>query len=77
MINTRAVIGVLLLYVSIVSYTDDHIFRIRDSTGDFMIGTLGQKGTVTYIHPDLNDTNFSFTVDDKQPRIVHRCKRRE
>ena len=72
MIYTEAIVVLLLLYVSVVSYinaqVNDPSFRIRDSTGDFLIGTLDQKGTIAYIYPDLNDTNFSFTVDDKQPR---------
>jgi hypothetical protein len=32
-----------------------------------MIDILGQKGTVAYIRPDLDDNVFSFTVDDKRP----------
>ena len=42
-------------------------FRIGDSSGDFMLGVLARKGTVAYIHPDLNDPTFSFTVNDTWP----------
>lgn len=42
-------------------------FRIRDSSGDFMLGVLTRKGTIAYIHPDLDDPTFSFTVNDTSP----------
>jgi hypothetical protein len=62
----------LLIYVIITHPVtvqgEDQSFRIRDSTGDFMIGVLGQKGTLSYIHPDLFDNAFSFTVNDTWPR---------
>ena len=70
--QTKVGIGLLLIYLSIlpgaITRLHDSDFRIRDSTGDFLIGTLDQKGTVAYIHQNLNDTIFSFTVDDRQPR---------
>ncbi|CAF0936759.1 unnamed protein product [Adineta ricciae] len=42
-------------------------FVIRDTTGDFILGILDHKGTVAYIYPNLNETIFSFTVNDTSP----------
>ncbi len=66
-------VSVLLwIYVStthcMTAQLRDPSFRIRDSTGDFVIGILEQKGTVAYIHPNLDDNTFSFTVNDTWPR---------
>jgi hypothetical protein len=72
MIYTTVAPVLLLIYLSSVHYTIaqpvDPSFLIQDSTGDFTIGILGQKGTVAYIHPDIHDNTFSFTVNDTWPR---------
>jgi hypothetical protein len=55
------------LYPHTTAQLVDPSFFIHDSTGDFTIGILGQKGTVAYIYPDLHDNTFSFTVNDTWP----------
>ena len=52
----------------IVAQPQDPSFVIHDSSGDFKIGILSQKGTIAYIYPDLQNTTFSFTVNDTWPR---------
>lgn len=68
-------IGIFLMlwiYLSSMYYIPvrsvDPSFLIHDSTGNFKIGILGQKGTVAYIHQELDDDIFSFTVNDTWPK---------
>jgi hypothetical protein len=61
----------LLISVSITHYATaqlrDPSFRIWYNTDDFMIVILDQKGTISYIHSNLDNNTFNFTVNDAWP----------